>query len=61
MHLTLEQVRIRNGRRKVLEVKNLHVNFHTYAGDVKAIRNVSFDLEKDKPWLLLVSLVLVSQ
>lgn len=31
---------------KVLEVKNLHVNFHTYAGDVKAIRNVSFDLEK---------------
>lgn len=31
---------------KVLEVKNLHVNFHTYAGDVKAIRDVSFDLEK---------------
>src|SRR5574337_1058696 len=31
---------------KVLEVKNLHVNFHTYAGDVKAIRDVSFDLNK---------------
>jgi len=30
----------------ILEVKNLHVNFHTYAGEVKAIRNVSFDLNK---------------
>lgn len=31
---------------KVLEVKNLHVNFKTYAGKVKAIRDVSFDLKK---------------
>ncbi|MDR0200439.1 MAG: ABC transporter ATP-binding protein [Streptococcaceae bacterium] len=31
---------------KILEVKNLHVNFKTYAGQVKAIRNVNFDLEK---------------
>ncbi len=31
---------------KILEVKNLHVNFKTYAGKVKAIRNVNFDLEK---------------
>ena len=30
----------------VLEVRNLQVNFKTYAGDVKAIRNVSFDLRK---------------
>jgi oligopeptide transport system ATP-binding protein len=31
---------------KILEVKNLHVNFKTYAGQVKAIRDVSFSLEK---------------
>ncbi|MDR0299313.1 MAG: ABC transporter ATP-binding protein [Streptococcaceae bacterium] len=30
----------------ILEVKNLHVNFHTYAGEVKAIRDVNFTLEK---------------
>ncbi|MCL2114565.1 ABC transporter ATP-binding protein [Lactococcus protaetiae] len=30
----------------ILEVKNLHVNFKTYAGQVKAIRDVSFSLEK---------------
>ena len=31
---------------KVLDVKNLEINFHTYAGDVKAIRNVSFHLNR---------------
>ncbi|URZ87493.1 ABC transporter ATP-binding protein [Floricoccus penangensis] len=30
----------------VLDVKNLHVNFKTYAGTVQAIRDVSFTLEK---------------
>jgi oligopeptide transport system ATP-binding protein len=30
----------------ILEVKNLHVNFKTYAGQVKAIRAVNFTLEK---------------
>ena len=29
----------------VIEV-NLEINFHTYAGEVKAIRDVSFDLRK---------------
>lgn len=29
---------------KVLEVNNLNVSFHTYAGEVKAIRGVSFDV-----------------
>jgi oligopeptide transport system ATP-binding protein len=29
---------------KVLEVKDLEVNFRTYAGDVRAVRGVSFDL-----------------
>ncbi|HHF7041345.1 ABC transporter ATP-binding protein [Streptococcus mutans] len=33
-------------KEKILQVNNLHVNFHTYAGEVKAIRDVSFYLEK---------------
>ncbi|HEY0221831.1 ABC transporter ATP-binding protein [Lactovum miscens] len=35
-----------NNVENILEVKNLHVNFHTYAGEVNAIRGVSFDLKK---------------
>ncbi|WP_153124935.1 ABC transporter ATP-binding protein [Peribacillus tepidiphilus] len=31
---------------KVLEVKDLNISFHTFAGEVKAIRGVSFDLMK---------------
>ncbi|KRL05651.1 ABC transporter ATP-binding protein [Liquorilactobacillus oeni] len=31
---------------RILDVKNLEINFHTYAGDVKAIRDVSFHLNK---------------
>ncbi|WP_163182944.1 MULTISPECIES: ABC transporter ATP-binding protein [Neobacillus] len=31
---------------KVLEVKDLYISFHTFAGEVKAIRGVSFDLLK---------------
>lgn len=31
-------------RKKVLSVKDLHVSFHTYVGEVKAVRGVSFDL-----------------
>lgn len=31
---------------KVLDVKNLKIDFHTYAGEVKAIRDVSFHLNK---------------
>lgn len=31
---------------RILDVKNLEINFHTYAGDVKAIRDVSFHLDK---------------
>src|SRR6478735_1295590 len=29
---------------KVLEVKDLNISFHTFSGEVKAIRGVSFDL-----------------
>ncbi|WP_026574536.1 ABC transporter ATP-binding protein [Bacillus sp. UNC438CL73TsuS30] len=31
---------------KVLEVKDLNISFHTFAGEVQAIRGVSFDLYK---------------
>lgn len=31
---------------RILDVKNLQIDFHTYAGEVKAIRNVSFHLDK---------------
>lgn len=31
---------------KILEVKNLHVSFRTYAGEVKAVRGVGFELNK---------------
>lgn len=31
---------------KILEVKDLRVSFHTYAGEVKAVRGIDFDLGK---------------
>ncbi|WJY28346.1 MULTISPECIES: ABC transporter ATP-binding protein [Sporosarcina] len=31
---------------KILQVKNLELSFHTFAGEVKAIRGVNFDLNK---------------
>ncbi len=31
---------------RILDVNHLKINFHTYAGDVKAIRDVSFHLDK---------------
>ncbi|RDI47767.1 ABC transporter ATP-binding protein [Falsibacillus pallidus] len=31
---------------KLLEVKDLHISFHTFAGEVQAIRGVNFDLYK---------------
>lgn len=31
---------------KLLEVNNLNINFNTYAGVVKAVRNINFELEK---------------
>lgn len=30
----------------ILEVKNLRVSYHTYAGEVKSVRGVSFDLKR---------------
>ena len=32
--------------KKLLEVKDLKVSFHTYAGEVKAVRGVSFDVKE---------------
>lgn len=44
----------------ILNVKNLHVDFKTYAGDVKAIRDINFELKKGRLLLLLGNLVQVS-
>ncbi len=33
---------------KILQVKNLRVSFHTSGGNVQAVRDVSFDLERGK-------------
>lgn len=34
---------------KLLEVKDLNISFHTYAGEVKAIRGVNLTYIKGKP------------
>lgn len=31
---------------KILEVKNLSISLNTYAGEIKAVRNISFDLKQ---------------
>lgn len=33
---------------KILEVKNLNVSFHTYVGEIRAVRGVSFELNKSE-------------
>lgn len=38
---------------KLLEVRNLTVHFYTYAGVVKAIENVSFDMYKGETFVLV--------
>lgn len=35
-----------NGQEVILNVDNLHVSFNTYAGEVKAVRGVSFELKR---------------
>ena len=32
--------------KKLLEVKNLSVSFNTYAGEVKALRDISFSVDR---------------
>lgn len=39
--------------KKVLEVRNLSVNFYTYAGVVKALENVSFDIYEGEVFALV--------
>ena len=36
----------------LLEVKNLRINFKTYAGLVQAVRGVDFTWPRVRPWLL---------
>lgn len=40
---------------KLLEVKNLRVSYHTYAGEVQSVRGVSFTVNKARRWPLWVS------
>ena len=42
---------------KILDVQDLRVSFHTYAGEVKAVRGVSFELKEGETLALLESLV----
>lgn len=30
---------------KILEIENLRVSYHTYAGEVQSVRGVSFDVK----------------
>lgn len=39
----------------LLEVNDLHITFHTYAGKVQAVRGVNFEVKKGKPLPLLGS------
>lgn len=39
--------------KKILEVKDLNISFHTYAGEVKAVRGISFDLDKGETLALV--------
>ena len=35
----------KNDKKTLLKVNNLEVSFFTHAGEVKAVRNISYDLE----------------
>lgn len=41
-----KEQRIVDERRKIIDVKDLYVSFNTYAGEVKAVRGVSFDIHE---------------
>lgn len=33
---------------KIIDIKNLRVSFHTYAGEVQAVRDVSFYAKRER-------------
>ena len=43
--------------KKLLEVKDLSVSFNTYAGEVQALRGISFSVDRGETLALLESLV----
>ena len=53
----LYEIKRSSDMNKIIDVQNLQVSFHTYAGEVQAVRNVSFFAEKGKHWQLLANLV----
>lgn len=38
----------RDGMEKILEVRDLEYSFHTYGGDVKSVRGISFDIRESE-------------
>lgn len=43
-----------NKQNDILAIKNLRVSFHTYAGEVQAVRDISYrkmTMEKQQIWL----------
>lgn len=41
-----KEQQVMHERRKIIDVKDLHVSFNTYAGEVKAVRGISFDIHE---------------
>ena len=41
---------------KLLEVKNLQVSIKTYRGEVQAVRDVSFSIEKGEVFCIVVNI-----
>lgn len=42
-----------DSKEKIVEVKNLNISFNTYAGEVKAVRGVNFDIYKGEALALV--------
>ena len=44
-------------KENILEVENLQVSFHTYAGEVKAVRGVSFCVHRQDTCMWIFPLI----
>lgn len=50
-----------NKQETILKVNDLNISFHTFAGEVKAIRGVNFELKKVRRLPLLENQALVNR